>query len=385
MASRVASSARASSSRVARGEDGARRARASAVSRRRAGAVGDARVCVETALRDDDETSGVADGPGCFALEDAAGAVVFVGGGRRARDALRAYAATTTRDVRNEVFVGAVETLPKRSRSSAVRNAMKAMLEGLEYAPEDNAAATTAATAETVGYAFSSDHLRALERDGYVVVDDLISQDVARAAAASARAMYDRGVMQNLRQEGRDDDVAVLATSSLPAGDEFAGLRPCVEALLRVPDDLRRVVARVDDDALGADVVSKVRACRAPDRLMLARYGAESCRYVPHLDNDPSDDANDAGSPGLRPSDRVFTLIAYLNPDWDATRGGRFRAYRPGVAADAASPSDFVDIDPILGRVVVFDAAKLLHEVRPSFHDRYAVTVWTRGAELLPA
>lgn len=310
---------------------------------------------------------------------------MFVGGGRRARDALRAYAATTTRDVRNEVFVGAVETLPKRSRSSAVRNAMKAMLEGLEYAPEDNAAATTAATAETVGYAFSSDHLRALERDGYVVVDDLISQDVARAAAASARAMYDRGVMQNLRQEGRDDDVAVLATSSLPAGDEFAGLRPCVEALLRVPDDLRRVVARVDDDALGADVVSKVRACRAPDRLMLARYGSESCRYVPHLDNDPSDDANDAGSPGLRPSDRVFTLIAYLNPDWDATRGGRFRAYRPGVAADAASPSDFVDIDPILGRVVVFDAAKLLHEVRPSFHDRYAVTVWTRGAERSPA
>ena len=81
----------------------------------------------------------------------------------------------------------------------------------------------------------------------------------------------------------------------------------------------------------------------------------------------------------------MFTLIAYLNPDWDATRGGRFRAYRPGVAADAASPSDFVDIDPILGRVVVFDAAKLLHEVRPSFHDRYAVTVWTRGAERPPA
>ena len=384
MASRVASSASASSSRVARVARRARRAASRtrrATTRRRAGARDDddARATVEAALREGARV--VADGPGCFALEDAAGTVVFVGGGRSARDALRRYAATTTRDV-DETYVGAVEAMPKRTRSSAVRNKMREMLEALEHAPEDNAAATTAATAETVGYAFSSDHVRALERDGYVVVDDLISQDVALAAAASARAMYDRGVMQNLRQEGRDDDVAVLATSSLPAGDDFAGLRPCVEALLRVPDDLRRAVASVDDDALGADVIAKVRACRAPDRVMLARYGSESCRYVPHLDNDPADGANDAGSPGLRPSDRVFTVIAYLNPDWEASRGGRFRAYRPGVAADAASPSDFVDVDPILGRVVVFDARTLLHEVRPSFHDRYAVTAWTRGSAL---
>lgn len=51
---------------------------------------------------------------------------------------------------------------------------MKVMFEGLEYVLEDNAAATTAATAEIVGYAFSSDYLCVFECDGYVVVDDLI-------------------------------------------------------------------------------------------------------------------------------------------------------------------------------------------------------------------
>ena len=143
MASRVASSASASSSRVARVARRARRAASRtrrATTRRRAGARDDddARATVEAALREGARV--VADGPGCFALEDAAGTVVFVGGGRSARDALRRYAATTTRDV-DETYVGAVEAMPKRTRSSAVRNKMREMLEALEHAPEDNAAA----------------------------------------------------------------------------------------------------------------------------------------------------------------------------------------------------------------------------------------------------
>ena len=191
--------------------------------------------------------------------------------------------------------------------------------------------------------------------------------------------------MQNLRQEGRDDDVAVLAVGQLPAGGEFAGLKPCVDLLLGVPDALRRALAEADatsestSDAtpLDADLRSKIARCERPDRLMVARYGPDACRYVPHFDNDPSDPSNDAGTPGLRPSDRVFTCIAYLNPDWIPDHAGRFRAFRVGAAADS---DDFRDVDPILGRLVVFDSARLLHEVRPSASDRYACTVWTKDA-----
>ena len=135
---------------------------------------------------------------------------------------------------------------------------------------------------------------------------------------------------------------------------------------------------QTSDVALDADLRSKIARCESPDRLMVARYGPEACRYVPHLDNDPSDPSNDAGTPGLRPSDRVFTCIAYLNPDWIPDHAGRFRAFRLGAAADSGS---FRDVDPILGRLVVFDSARLLHEVRPSaIKDRYACTVWTKDA-----
>ena len=121
-----------------------------------------------------------------------------------------------------------------------------------------------------------------------------------------------------------------------------AGLKPCVDLLLGVPDALRRALADADaapesttDVALDADLRSKIARCESPDRPMVALHGPEACRYVPHLDNDPSDPSNDAGTPGLRPSDRVFTCIAYLNPDWVPDHAGRHFERRLGHAADS--------------------------------------------------
>jgi len=352
-----------------------------ASSRRRAAASddGDGFIALERALD-------VAHGAGAFAVrDDSVDAVVYVGGGRDARVELERFASATARDAStlSVRFVAA----PKRARATVVRRQMKDMIDALGYAPEDNVAGTMEKqrSASASATFFTREHLETLQRDGYVVIDDAFVGDAAMNAASAARALYARGIMQNLRQEGRDDDVAVLAVGQLPAGGEFAGLKPCVDLLLGVPDALRRALIEADaksestSDAtpLDADLRSKIARCESPDRLMVARYGSDACRYVPHLDNDPSDPSNDAGTPGLRPSDRVFTVIAYLNPDWVPDHAGRFRAFRVGAAADS---DDFRDVDPILGRLVVFDSARLLHEVRPSASDRYACTVWTKDA-----
>ena len=339
---------------------------------------GDGFIALERALD-------VARGAGAFAVRDDASPhakVVYVGGGRDARLELERYATATTRDA--STLSARFVAVPKRARATVVRQRIKEIIEELGYVPEDNVEAAMERK-RNASATFTRAHLETLQRDGYVVIDDAFVGDAATNAAAAARALYERGIMQNLRQEGRDDDVAVLAVGQLPASGEFAGLKPCVDLLLGVPDALRRALADADaapesttDVALDADLRSKIARCESPDRLMVARYGPEACRYVPHLDNDPSDPSNDAGTPGLRPSDRVFTCIAYLNPDWIPDHAGRFRAFRLGAAADSGS---FRDVDPILGRLVVFDSARLLHEVRPSaIKDRYACTVWTKDA-----
>lgn len=300
---------------------------------------------------------------------------VFVGGGR---DALEAYAESTERDV--ETLWVRWETLGRRARASALNAKVKETIAALGYAPEDNAGAVASATqkaAEPTGggpATLARSHLEALDRDGIVVIDGMLDAETLNDAVESVRALHARGLMRNLEQSGRDDDVAVLSTSALPSGREFLGLRPVVRLLLDVPNGLRRALDDNTSAEISEDTRSKIRSCAPPDRLMAARYGHENCRYVAHLDNDPRDPGNDVGTPGLRPADRVFTCIAYLNPNWIPAHEGRFR-YFP-IGADVSS-SNFTDIDPLCGRVVVFDSSKLLHEVRPSAADRFAVTAWT--------
>lgn len=66
---------------------------------------------------------------------------------------------------------------------------------------------------------------------------------------------------------------------------------------------------------------------------------------------------------------RRLTAICYLNPDWRADHGGTLRIWPPSGEALIA---------PILGRLVLFRADLLEHEVLPSLSPRYAVTAWFR-------
>ena len=78
----------------------------------------------------------------------------------------------------------------------------------------------------------------------------------------------------------------------------------------------------------------------------------------------------------------MLTAIIYLNekPPWDVNRdGGCLRAWPPHARADGGH----IDIEPIGGRMLIFDAIRVEHEVRPSYRRRCAVTLWANGIELL--
>lgn len=86
---------------------------------------------------------------------------------------------------------------------------------------------------------------------------------------------------------------------------------------------------------------------------------------------------------------RIVTFIIYLNQRWQRARGGELRIYwdpakMHGLPADKKVASDlnlqecFLDVEPLAGRMVVFYAPELEHEVLPCHADRYCITGWLR-------
>ena len=113
--------------------------------------------------------------------------------------------------------------------------------------------------------------------------------------------------------------------------------------------------------------MSRLATATAPERLMLAHYPGgerEGARYVPHLDNDPDDPGHREGEPGLRACDRAVTAILYLNPDWEEAHGGCLRVTLEDGRGEA-------DVAPSIGRLVLFDCRRIVHEVRPSYAGRW--------------
>ena len=120
-----------------------------------------------------------------------------------------------------------------------------------------------------------------------------------------------------------------------------------------------------------------------PEETQLAVYGAGAF-YRPHRDGyQPK--LTDGPHTWLRlrsVNRRVATGILYLNDNgadsarpWRDEDGGCLRVYLDSTCSDPCE-QHFVDIPPIGGRLVVFDSQTILHEVRPTFRERAAITVW---------
>jgi SM-20-related protein len=88
----------------------------------------------------------------------------------------------------------------------------------------------------------------------------------------------------------------------------------------------------------------------------------EGAFYKPHLDRH-------AGT-----SDRIVTVILYLNAAWQPGDGGELKLWTTAGKKDEA----FQLIEPRLGTVVCFLAADFWHEVLPAVKTRMSITGWFR-------
>lgn len=144
------------------------------------------------------------------------------------------------------------------------------------------------------------------------------------------------------------------------------------------------------------------RTLAVPSMVQLGFYpGGSGARYRPHLDRWPSEVDNR----------RELTILVYVNVGWDAKRhGGCLRLHPPesdghgggggsggggggggpaaegggsggggGAAASLTQATTTIrDVEPIAGRVVIFQSGQVMHEVLESAAgaDRVALTLW---------
>ncbi|CAE7198110.1 phyA [Symbiodinium pilosum] len=164
-------------------------------------------------------------------------------------------------------------------------------------------------------------------------------------------------------------------------------------ALLELGEALAALPGALQNAAKDAGIQApKMRLFPA---IMAATYGPGS-HYVPHQDK------YSGGSAGFE-NTRMLTIICYLNPDWQPGDGGELRVLAtrnepadqsaPGsrlpqllkIAADhsestsstACDEDAYVDIQPLLGRIVMFQSREVWHGIQASnAARRWAVTLW---------
>jgi SM-20-related protein len=71
-------------------------------------------------------------------------------------------------------------------------------------------------------------------------------------------------------------------------------------------------------------------------------------------------------------TNRILSLVTYLNPHWLPSYGGELVLYRDEQDVEG------LRITPQLGTLVVFLSEEFPHEVMPSAHDRYSIAGWFR-------
>lgn len=226
----------------------------------------------------------------------------------------------------------------------------------------------------------------------------LQNEELGRRAVEEALELQRAG---RLRAAGMSRGAGRWADSSY-RGDEMAWLVPggsepvaaaveeeekkqeCVPTL-RIPKGgaLHTVVGRLEQLARALDALDGQSLLGLGGGLkksvQLAYYPGGGHRYVRHRDAFPGADAGAAGEKGgATEATRCLTVICYLNPDWRPEHGGRLRLYLP-PGASSSSSSPHWDVDPLLGRAVVFRSDVVEHEVLPAWAPRMALTCWFYG------
>ena len=187
-------------------------------------------------------------------------------------------------------------------------------------------------------------NVETLRRERLVVVDDVLDAEWLRKAQAEAASMETSG-----RMRGENKSPCNPGEVSMEFGLWDVRRRAALQT--ESPSLFHAVQCMWN---LGGELETPLGlALRVPQVFLLASY-PPGALYHRHMD---SYDGKDIP--------RLLTVLLYLN--WEPREGGQLRAHLPGGPCD---------IDPLPGRLCVFFAQEVEHEVLPSIGQRHALTLW---------
>lgn len=193
-----------------------------------------------------------------------------------------------------------------------------------------------------------------IAQHGFGIIDNFIPESTVLKLADEIAALKDQSLMQDAGT-GRTS-----ATSSRTINKTLRG-------------DMIYWLAETDASAPQQDYFRHMEALRLQlnQQLYLGLFALEShlalypagSGYKKHIDRFAT--VND-GKPL-----RQISSILYLNQDWKDVDGGHLRLYKT-----AENDSEYLDILPTGGRLVVFLSDTFYHEVLPASRDRMSLTGW---------
>jgi SM-20-related protein len=187
----------------------------------------------------------------------------------------------------------------------------------------------------------------ALQQQSWTYTDDYFSQSLALQMKSFAVAKRQEGHFKsaavgrhehkNIRKDIRSDQILWIDPK------EISGL---FEQLAKLKNQLNHhFFLNLNDD-----------------EFHFAHYGPGDY-YAAHIDQFQEEKGRDPR--------RVISLILYLNHEWQKSHGGELLIYKDG----AATLVDKV-IEPVFGRLVLFESDKVVHAVNPSQAERLSFTGW---------
>ncbi|CAE7847715.1 phyA [Symbiodinium necroappetens] len=221
---------------------------------------------------------------------------------------------------------------------------------------------------------------------------DAVSPELAMRARAELETMAAQGALSDFSQSTCNPGSQHLWLR-FASPEERQDLQRRAPALLELGEALSGLPGALQRVAQAAGIHAP--AMRLFPSLMAATYGPGS-HYVPHQDK------YSGGSAGFE-NTRMLTILCYLNPDWQPGDGGELRVLatrkepsdQPGpgsrvpellrisadhsesTASTACDSETFVDIPPLLGRIVMFQSREVWHGIQASkAARRWAVTLW---------
>lgn len=213
---------------------------------------------------------------------------------------------------------------------------------------------------------------RDIQRRGFAILDDVISKVDAQATKIEFKTLFERyGIVKD-----SDTHEAGIRSDYVQGVNEFearfAGF-PWIGNAIQMLKCIGHELATLLPD--GGESLAAAPCAQ------LAIYPGQGSRYGRHGDNlyAPSQPEN---APSGYSNWRVWTVILYLNKGWVPADGGCLRIYGSCRGAEAPLPAatlretdEYVDVEPLPGRVVAFNSL-LHHEVMPVDGLRVAITEW---------